>query len=302
MLSTRSEEVSQGANEQAASAEELSASMEEMAAAIRQNADNAMMTEKIAVQASQSAAEGMKAVAETVSAITEISEKITVIQEIASETNMLALNAAIESARAGALGKGFAVVASEVRKLSVQTQQSAKKIIDLTGSSVKIAENAGEKLRLIVTDIRKTAELVQEISTASSEQNAGAEQINKAIQQLDQIIQNNAAVSEEIASTSEELSGQARHLRKATDFFKIETQESKTVEDIEGIGEDALMPEEIEMLKGILSKMKGRQLAGTGKKAKTGADDGEKALIKDMTDAKEHKSKEGGPDGEFDMY
>ena len=36
-------------------------------------------------------------------------------------------------------------------------------------------------------DIQKTAELVQEISAASNEQNSGADQINRAIQQLDSV-------------------------------------------------------------------------------------------------------------------
>jgi len=72
---------------------------------------------------------------------------------------------------------------------------------------------------------RKTAELVQEINAASSEQNSGAEQINRAIQQLDKVVQQNAGGSEEISSTSEELSSQAEHLQAAIEFFKIKEDE-----------------------------------------------------------------------------
>ncbi len=250
-LKSRSEEMSQGASEQAASAEEVSASMEEMAAAIRQNADNAGETERIALQAAQTAGEGGKAVAETVNAIQTIAEKITVIQEIARETNMLALNAAIESARAGSSGRGFSVVASEVRKLSEQTQKAAKKIMNVTASGVAVAENAGEMLRRMVPDIRKTAELVQEISSASQEQHAGADQINKAIQQLDQIIQQNAAISEEIADTSEDLSRQADRLRNVTEFFRIGDMTSEKGDD------DDLLPEDIKAMKAIIAKFEG---------------------------------------------
>jgi methyl-accepting chemotaxis protein len=72
-----------------------------------------------------------------------------------------------------------------------------------------------------VPDIRKTAELVQEINAASTEQNTGANQINKAIQQLDSVIQQNATASEEMASTAEELSSQAEQLQATITFFKV---------------------------------------------------------------------------------
>jgi len=151
----------------------------------------------------------------------EIAERISIIEEIARQTNLLALNAAIEAARAGEHGKGFAVVAAEVRKLAERSGKAAGEISQLSRSSVEIAEKAGTMLTKIVPDIQRTAELVQEISAASNEQNAGAVQINKAIQQLDQVIQQNASASEELASTAEELAGQAEQLLTSTGFFKL---------------------------------------------------------------------------------
>ena len=221
-LSSGSEEMSQGASEQAASAEEASSSMEQMSSNIRQNADNAMQTEKMAVKSAEDAQRGGKAVQETVHAMKEIAGKISIIEEIARQTNLLALNAAIEAARAGEHGKGFAVVASEVRKLAERSQKAAAEISQLSGTSVEVAETAGELLAKMVPDIQKTAELVQEISAASREQDTGAEQINKAIQQLDQVIQQNASASEEMASTSEELAAQAERLQTSIAFFKID--------------------------------------------------------------------------------
>ncbi len=157
--------------------------------------------------------------AEAVAAMKEIANQISIIEEIARQTNLLALNAAIEAARAGEHGKGFAVVASEVRKLAEQAA-SAAEISELSNSSVQIAEKAGQMLGQLVPDIQKTAELVQEISAASGEQNNGAEQINKAIIQLDQLIQQNASGNEEMASTSEELASQAEQLQATIEFFK----------------------------------------------------------------------------------
>jgi methyl-accepting chemotaxis protein len=220
-MSGTSQKMSQGATEQAASAEEVSSSMEQMVSNIKQNADNAQQTEKIALKAAQDAKEGGKAVTKTVQAMKEIATKISIIEEIARQTNLLALNAAIEAARAGEHGKGFAVVATEVRKLAERSQLAAGEINNLSGTSVEIAEKAGEMLTKIVPDIQKTAELVSEINAASNEQNAGAEQINKAIQQLDKVIQENAASTEEMASTCEELSSQGEQLQDTIGFFRI---------------------------------------------------------------------------------
>ena len=228
-LSASSEEMSQGATEQAAAAEEASSSMEQMAANIRQNADNALQTEKIAAKSAQDARQGGEAVAQTVAAMKQIADKISIVEEIARQTNLLALNAAIEAARAGEHGKGFAVVAAEVRKLAERSQGAAAEISELSGSSVEIAEAAGKMLELMVPDIQRTAELVQEIAAASKEQDAGAEQVNKAIQQLDQVIQQNASASEEMASTSEELSSQAEQLQQAIAYFKVDGAGQATV-------------------------------------------------------------------------
>jgi methyl-accepting chemotaxis protein len=221
-LSASSEQVSQGATEQAASAEEASASMEEMAANIKQNADNAAQTEKIARQSSKDAETSGEAVTRAVNAMRTIAEKISIVQEIARQTDLLALNAAVEAARAGEHGKGFAVVASEVRKLAERSQTAAAEISALSGDTVKVAQEAGEMLMRLVPDIRKTAELVSEISSACREQDVGAAQINEAIQQLDKVTQQNASASEEMSATSEELAAQAQELQSSIAFFRVD--------------------------------------------------------------------------------
>ncbi|WP_245334316.1 methyl-accepting chemotaxis protein, partial [Bradyrhizobium guangdongense] len=140
-----------------------------------------------------------------VEAMQTIAEKITIVQEIARQTDLLALNAAVEAARAGEHGKGFAVVASEVRKLAERSQAAAADIGTLSTESVKVAQEAGQMLSKLVPDIKKTAELVQEITAACREQDVGSAQINQAIQQLDKVGQQNASASEQVSSTSEEL-------------------------------------------------------------------------------------------------
>jgi methyl-accepting chemotaxis protein len=219
-ISTASVEISGGATTQAASAEEASSAMEQMVSNIKQNADNAQQTDKIANKSAKDAQESGRAVVEAVTAMKEIANKISIIEEIARQTNLLALNAAIEAARAGEHGKGFAVVAAEVRKLAERSQKAAGEINQLSGTTVKVSEKAGEMLEKLVPDIQKTAELVQEITAASKEQDTGAEQINKALQQLEKVIQQNASASEEMAATTEELTGQSDQLISALGFFQ----------------------------------------------------------------------------------
>jgi methyl-accepting chemotaxis protein len=220
-VSTTSQVLSQGTGEQAASVEETTSSLEEMNASISQNASNSQQTEQMAKEGAANAAESGRAVGETVVAMKDIAEKVSIIEEIAYQTNLLALNAAIEAARAGEHGKGFAVVATEVRKLAERAQKAAKEIGERAVGSVRVAEQSGKLIGDLVPVIRKTADLVQEVSAASQEQSTGISQVSKAMAMVDQVTQRNASAAEELSSTAEEMASQAESLLQLMDFFKV---------------------------------------------------------------------------------
>jgi methyl-accepting chemotaxis protein len=228
-VSATAQALAQASNEQAAGVEETSASIEQMTASIAQNTENAKVTDGMATKAAREATEGGEAVKATVTAMNQIAKKIGIIDDIAYQTNLLALNAAIEAARAGEHGKGFAVVAAEVRKLAERSQVAAQEIGEVATSSVDLAQRAGLLLDQMVPNIRKTSDLVQEITAASEEQSSGVSQINSAVGQMNQTTQQNASSSEQLAATAEEMSSHAEQLQQVVGFFKLEATATERV-------------------------------------------------------------------------
>ena len=227
-LSTRTES-------QASSLQETAASMEELTQTVRQNAENARQANQLVVTASDIAMHGGQVfgqVVHTMDAIKESSRKIVdiigVIDGIAFQTNILALNAAVEAARAGEQGRGFAVVAAEVRNLAQRSAGAAKEIKALIGDSVekvdtgsKLVDQAGKTMDEIMTSVKHVADIMNEITTASSEQSSGIEQVNIAVTQMDQMTQQNAALVEEAAASAECLQTEANSLSEAVAVFKL---------------------------------------------------------------------------------
>ncbi|MDB5776894.1 MAG: hypothetical protein JWP38_3027 [Herbaspirillum sp.] len=238
-IATGNLDLSSRTEEQAASLEEIAASINELNSTVKQNADNAQLANQLAIAASGIAVKGGSVVSEVVKTMNSINvsamkivDIIGVIDGIAFQTNILALNAAVEAARAGEQGRGFAVVATEVRGLAQRSAAAAKEIKSLIGTSVekvdagtRLVGDAGSTMDELLASVKRVADLIGEISAASSQQSVGIEQVNSAIMQMDQVTQQNAALVEEAAASAELLQDQAHGLMQAVSAFKLDQKQ-----------------------------------------------------------------------------
>jgi len=234
-ISTGNLDLSARTERQAGALEETASAMEELTSTVSQNADNARQANQLAASASSVAQQGGEVVSQVISTMGSINESsrkivdiISVIDGIAFQTNILALNAAVEAARAGEQGRGFAVVASEVRSLAQRSASAAKEIKTLiddsvakVGSGSELVVRAGSTMDEVVASVRQVADIVSEISAASSEQSDGISQVNLAINDMDQTTQQNAALVEEAAAAAEAMQEQAARLSEVVSQFKL---------------------------------------------------------------------------------
>ena len=222
--------------QQASALAETTSSMAQLGSTVRQNADSARQANQLAMGASSVAQKGGVAVGQVVDTMRDISDSsrkiadiIGTIDGIAFQTNILALNAAVEAARAGEQGRGFAVVASEVRGLAQRSAAAARDIKALIGASVArveqgsvLVDQAGTTMSDVVASIQRVADIMGEISAASSAQTASVAQVGQAVTQMDQATQQNAALVEQSAAAAQSLQSQAEQLVQAVAVFRLD--------------------------------------------------------------------------------
>ena len=227
-MSYAMDELTHKANEQAASLEETSAAIEEITSLTRNNAASAKNMLNLGSNVSESLKNGVSLATKTTEAMDEINNKvnaineaISVIDNIAFQTNILSLNAAVEAATAGEAGKGFAVVAGEVRNLANRSAEAAKEIKELV-EDANLKANDGKQIsdsmikgyEELDEQIKKTLEIISDVSNSSNEQIQGIEQINDAVATLDKVTQQNALEANNVNQIAQELSGLASNLEE----------------------------------------------------------------------------------------
>ena len=217
------------ANKQAASIEEINAAIELSLSKMNDATSSSREADQLAKSADNAAEEGNQKVNELMEAMAKISDSsikifqiIKAIDEIAFQTNLLALNAAVEAARAGEAGAGFAVVADEVRNLALRAAESAKQTSDIIETSLKdieagndVADQTSKAFGGILDNVKKTSEIIKEITVSMQENTDGMKVISSSIEEIDDAIQQNAATSEEAAATSGELNAQAESMLRS---------------------------------------------------------------------------------------
>lgn len=234
VISRATHELTDQSEAQSRRLDSTASAMQELTVTVRQNADNAKQAATRAETAHKGAQSGGEVLQETVAAIRSIrdssgriQEIVEIISDITFQTNLLALNASVEAARAGDAGRGFAVVAQEVRNLAQRSGQASRDIKELIDQSsnhvdrgVDLITKTDAALSAILSDVETVSALITEISSASTEQASGLEEVNDSVSGMEQMMHRSQSVVAETNTACGTLADQADGLKEQVRFFR----------------------------------------------------------------------------------
>ncbi len=236
-ISKFSESLSVGVNQQAEVVQETTAAMAEMSSTLAQTSEYATQSQSVMTSMTQTANNGMNIMNQMVDAMTsvhhaneqlksmvnmiqEITSKTNVINDIVFKTQLLSFNASIEAARAGQHGRGFAVVAEEVGNLAKMSGKASQEIgsilLDSERQVNEIVKNTSERVQVgrqvteqalrnfkdISNEIESIASRINNITTASREQELGVTQTTYAMRELSKTTEINNQVAQKSSSAA----------------------------------------------------------------------------------------------------
>lgn len=249
-LSAASQQMLDGATEQALKIDSSTAAVTELSSSIQQVADNAMQTTKVAQSSGEEVSDAIDRMNQIRTTVEEVGRLITdlgesgkrigkiveVIRQISEQTSLLALNASIEAAHAGEQGRGFAVVADEVSSLARRVGQSAKDIEDLIatitdqtagavqtmGVAIQEVEQGTTLVKSTMGSIQKIVEVIQDTATAVQEQALASDEIARNMDAVQRIAQEVLGSSEEAVVQGERLQALGLKLEDMVKGFKVQ--------------------------------------------------------------------------------
>jgi NO-binding membrane sensor protein with MHYT domain len=263
-------QISAATTEQAASSAQQSAAITETATAIEQVKVIALQTANQATQVAQNSQSALEVarqsdqtVTETVGSMSQIHQQvgniaqtihslsdqtrsigtiITSVSELADQINHLALNAAIETTRSGDQDRDIAALARLVRDLGSQAkdatkqvrlilseiQRSAKAAVEVTDegsrqvdSGVQLVTATGMMIHQIAEEVEKGAQANVQMAAAAQQQTLGMQQIAQAMTSIQQAMRQTLLGTRQAEQAAQGLHTLAQSLQQAIAVYQL---------------------------------------------------------------------------------
>jgi methyl-accepting chemotaxis protein len=252
LANTEREQVVQTADQLAAAADAMN-HIADLAQTCNSVAEHAIQRTQVALETVTSTVGGINTIRDTIRETEkrikrlgersqEISGAVSLINSIAERTHILALNASMHAASAGEAGRGFAVVAEEVQRLAENARQATEQIANLvhniqtetmdtvtTMNTVisqvvegsRLAEQAGEQMRVTQQTTSELVTSVRQIAAGSQSQAQVSKELrNRAGQIVESTLRTRQQLEEQDVQTTS-LLDYASRLVQAVRIFRL---------------------------------------------------------------------------------